>query len=59
MKVEKDYVRHSYKMEYVIGLEMITTYIDFKCSQIEYDEWVNRHRQYIRNRILDILTFET
>lgn len=58
MKVEKDYYRHSYKITYVVGKEMIVSYLDFTSSQEEYEEWIMRHTSYIRSRVLDILTGE-
>ena len=58
MKVGKDYYRHSYKITYVVGKEMIVSYLDFTSSQEEYEEWIMRHTSYIRSRVLDILTGE-
>ena len=58
MKVEKDYYRHSYKITYVVGKEMIVSYLDFTSSLEEYEEWIMRHTSYIRSRVLDILTGE-
>lgn len=58
MKVEKDYYRHSYKITYVVGKEMIVSYLDFTSSQEEYEEWIMRHTSYIRSKVLDILTGE-
>lgn len=57
MKIEKDFLYHSYKMEYHIGYEHIISYLDFRSNQDEYDKWVNRHKEFIRIRLLEILTF--
>lgn len=57
MKIEKDFLNHSYKMEYHIGYEHIISYLDFRSNQDEYDKWVNRHKEFIRIRLLEILTF--
>lgn len=56
MLIEKDYMNHSYKIEYVIGLEKVISYLDFKCSSDEYDKWVEFHIKSIRERLIDHFT---
>lgn len=56
MKVEKDYMYHSYKIQYVVGKEMIVSYLDFSCSVKEYNDWLERHKIYIREMAISIIT---
>lgn len=53
MKVEKDYMEHSYRITYVVGNEKIVSYLDFSCSVNEYNNWVERHKKYIRERLIE------
>jgi len=55
MEISKDYSHHSYKMKYVVGMEMVISYLDFKSSVEEYNKWICIHKQYVRERIINIL----
>lgn len=55
LKVEDDFKNHSYKITYRISmLESTTTYLDFKCSNQEYEEWVEFHKQSRIERMREI-----